>query len=96
MVFSVLSGLKCNYVDSCLSQPCGKNAKCNVNAFGNYTCVCNSGHTGVNCDQDINECIPDNGPCVHGTCVNTNGSFYCSCRVGYTGKQCSAGINTTL
>ena len=79
-------GLTCDYVDSCLSNPCGKNARCIADAFGNYTCICDSGYTGVNCDQDIDECSSVNGPCDHGTCVNTNGSYYCNCIVGHTGE----------
>ena len=82
----VVSGLTCSYRDSCQSGPCGIHARCEVDAYGQYSCICHSGYNGTNCDQDINECYPNNGPCGHGTCVNTNGSYYCNCKVGYTGK----------
>ena len=50
-----------------------------------YNCSCNEGYTGVNCDQDINECmngsIPSNICGDNGTCWNTNGSFRCEVSV---------------
>ena len=50
-----------------------------------YNCSCDEGYTGVNCDQDINECmngsIPSNICGDNGTCWNTNGSFRCEVSV---------------
>ncbi len=33
---------------------------------GTYRCTCEPGWTGVNCDEDINYCVPD--PCQNGDC----------------------------
>eukprot|EP00117_Sycon_ciliatum_P039922 scpid97484/ scgid29418/ Hemicentin-1; Fibulin-6 len=56
------------------------------NSPGSYRCQCNPGHTGVTCQEDIDECSQ------HGThnctarlngenriCENTNGSYRCPC-----------------
>ena len=40
------------------------------------------GWEGVECLDDIDECLPDNGGCEH-DCINTPGSFHCGCRDGY-------------
>ncbi|XP_065181800.1 adhesion G protein-coupled receptor E2-like [Sycon ciliatum] len=60
------------------------------NSPGSYRCQCNSGYTGVTC-QDINECTPDTGICkstANSHCNNTPGSYQCLCRTGYTGSTC--------
>lgn len=36
--------------------------------------------------KDINECLIDNGGCVH-DCTNTVGSYKCSCRAGFNLKS---------
>ncbi|XP_065182183.1 fibrillin-3-like [Sycon ciliatum] len=60
------------------------------NSPGSYRCQCNSGYTGVTC-QDINECTPDTGVCnstSNSHCNNIPGSYQCLCRTGYTGSTC--------
>ena len=57
-----------------------------------YSCACNTGWTGVNCDQDIDECA--NGACPNGACPNTAGSHTCTCSTpGWTGDNCDQDIN---
>ena len=37
-----------------------------------YTCVCEPGLTGANCDQNINDCDPN--PCLNGAICNVSTS----------------------
>ncbi|CAG5131222.1 unnamed protein product, partial [Candidula unifasciata] len=41
-------------------------------------CVCNPGYNGIDCSNDVNECLQN--PCpAHSRCINSFGSFYCYC-----------------
>ena len=40
----------------------------NQDTIGSYTCVCATGWSGANCDENIDDCDPD--PCLNGaTCI---------------------------
>ena len=39
-----------------------------VDGINNYTCICDLGYDGRNCEHDIDDCAST--PCVHGKCVN--------------------------
>lgn len=70
-----------NNCTACAITPCN-HGKCNCTCTAKeeyYNCTCDDGYTGVNCSEDINECMNDSKICGdNGTCVNTNGSFRCS------------------
>ncbi|XP_070708966.1 cubilin [Pempheris klunzingeri] len=52
-----------------------------------YICNCNSGWQGVNCDQNIDECLSN--PCQNGgTCNDGNNGFICTCTAQWTGPLC--------
>ncbi len=52
-----------------------------------YTCSCAAGYTGVNCEIDINDCLPN--PCQNGgTCVDGVNSYSCQCASGWSGVNC--------
>uniref|UniRef100_A0A7S3P3H6 EGF-like domain-containing protein n=1 Tax=Amphora coffeiformis TaxID=265554 RepID=A0A7S3P3H6_9STRA len=69
----------------CWPSPC-VHGRCEI--FGDtHLCTCDTGWTGVECDQDINECEMFS-PCLHGDCTNTDGSYMCSCNDGWTGRNC--------
>lgn len=44
-------------VDLCYSDPCLNNGKCKRKE-GGYSCICNDGYTGVNCETDIRTLPP--------------------------------------
>ncbi|XP_071514687.1 cubilin-like [Panulirus ornatus] len=70
----------------CANQPCMNGGTCNQ--FGNtYTCLCQPGYTGRNCEVDIDECASH--PCLHGgTCTQGVNSFSCQCPSSHTGDRC--------
>lgn len=45
------------------------------------------GFTGLLCEENINECIPE--PCHHGVCKDGIATFSCECYPGYTGSICN-------
>lgn len=87
-------GLLCHLDDACTSNPCHADAICDTSPInGSFTCSCASGYKGIDCSEDINECI-QGSPCEHnGKCVNTPGSFECNCTQGFTGPRCETNVN---
>ncbi|XP_072293080.1 coagulation factor IXa [Eucyclogobius newberryi] len=74
------------YVDGnqCASSPCLNQGTCKDH-IGYYTCLCDSGFTGRNCEIVVaRRCDVNNGQCMH-FCesVGTFGAR-CSCALGYT------------
>lgn len=54
-----------------------------------YICICNSGWQGVNCDQNINECMSN--PCLNGgNCTDGVNGFTCYCTAQWTGPLCQS------
>ena len=68
--------LGCKPVDPCVFGDCKNIGR------GQYTCVCQPGYTGTNCDQEVDECASQ--PCQNdGTCSNgLPGKFNCKCPLG--------------
>ena len=59
-----------------------------------YTCICDAGYTGDNCETNINECDPN--PCQNGgTCTDGINSYTCTCPLGYSGDDCETGNMST-
>ncbi|XP_063416131.1 fibropellin-1-like [Mytilus trossulus] len=84
----VLSRLNCAriYIDECVSNQCQHGGMC-TNEINGYSCTCDSGYAGVNCEENINEC--DSSPCQHsGTCTDGINEYMCACVPGYTGSNC--------
>ena len=47
---------------------CRANIITNQDTIGSYTCICATGWSGANCDDNIDDCDPD--PCLNGaTCI---------------------------
>merc|ERR1712212_890667 len=73
-------------INECDNSPCKNEGTC-TNSYGSYSCKCQDGWTGNNCDQDINEC--DKNTCKNGgTCTNNDGSYSCRCPNLWRGKNC--------
>ncbi|XP_011640582.1 basement membrane-specific heparan sulfate proteoglycan core protein isoform X5 [Pogonomyrmex barbatus] len=74
--------------DPCASNPC-IHGQCRINPNGNgYSCECEYGYAGINCEKMQKQCEFLN-PCKNGgTCTNLHDSYKCDCRLGYNGKDC--------
>lgn len=73
-----------------ISSPCLNGGKC-FDTYGSYTCECQPGFGGNNCENIVNECLSQ--PCGSlGTCIDLKGGRYsCVCPVGYSGDNCEIG-----
>ncbi|CAH1245796.1 NOTCH1 [Branchiostoma lanceolatum] len=76
-------------VATCARSPCA-HGTC-TDDVASYTCTCESGWTGHDCDQNIDDCA--SSPCTHGTCTDDIASFTCSCENGWTGLDCEIDID---
>lgn len=85
-------GRYCQYENPCHGSrnQCQNNGYCESFPHnGGYKCHCEHGFTGVNCENDINECERNPMICNKGICINTPGSFDCECQFGYNGTFCN-------
>eukprot|EP00808_Paulinella_micropora_P003999 g18775.t1 len=73
-------------LEPCDSSPC-QHGTCSNEADDSYSCRCDSGYTGSECQQTMNEC--QSNPCQNGgICVDGVNSYSCTCMAGYTGTDC--------
>ncbi|TRY60562.1 hypothetical protein DNTS_026975 [Danionella cerebrum] len=82
--------LGCSGSPLCLSEPCLNNGTC-LDQFNSFRCECSPGWTGVECQENIDECSMM--PCVHGVCRDLAGDYECQCPVGYRGKNCQEEVD---
>ncbi|XP_059352322.1 protein eyes shut-like [Daphnia carinata] len=81
-----------NDVLACQSDPCFHGLCIDHINNSSYSCFCEDGYTGYQCQTDWNECW--NGPCKNGgTCVDDVGRYHCLCLPGYTGDDCQVNID---
>ena len=72
--------------DNCVGVVCGENRHC-VDGVNTFTCICDGGFTGRNCNININDCEGVN--CSgNGRCIDGVDSFQCECDSGYSGVLC--------
>jgi uncharacterized repeat protein (TIGR01451 family) len=77
--------------DHCASNPCQNNGTC-ANGDDAYTCSCQPGYEGSNCETLIDNCA--GSPCQNGgTCANQLGGFTCDCPIGFGGTTCDTNID---
>ena len=70
----------------CYRKPCLHGGRCTENGE-KYSCSCEKGFTGTNCETDIDECV--SAPCQNnGSCVDQAGKYICHCDLGYAGIRC--------
>lgn len=71
----------------CASNPCVHGVCQSTNAY-DYSCTCEYGYVGRNCENVLKQCELLT-PCRNGgTCTNLHGSYKCDCRLGYNGQNC--------
>ncbi|XP_078526681.1 neurocan core protein [Lissotriton helveticus] len=73
-------------LDPCQNNPCLHGGVC-VSQNNMYSCRCELGFKGENCEIDIDDCLTS--PCQNGgTCVDEVNSFLCLCLPSYEGPTC--------
>ncbi|KNC77787.1 hypothetical protein SARC_09761 [Sphaeroforma arctica JP610] len=72
----------CIDTNDCASNPCTRGT-C-TDQLGGYVCDCtNTGYTGLNCQENIDDCATN--PCgVGGKCTDGVNAYSCSCAAGYS------------
>uniref|UniRef100_A0A3B5LVP0 EGF-like domain-containing protein n=1 Tax=Xiphophorus couchianus TaxID=32473 RepID=A0A3B5LVP0_9TELE len=88
-------GLFCNQdLNYCTHhKPCLNGATCTNTGQGSYTCSCPPGHTGANCEIQVNEC--SGNPCRNGgSCIDNDNGYKCTCPPGFYGNNCELSANT--
>ncbi|XP_078620646.1 uncharacterized protein LOC144887349 isoform X2 [Branchiostoma floridae x Branchiostoma japonicum] len=80
------AGVKCITTDECASSPCKNGGTCR-DGQNRYTCDCQPGWEGVNCEKEINKCA--SSPCKNNaTCHGGQYGFTCHCAAGWEGQTC--------
>lgn len=70
-----ISGENLCEISSCSPNPCGNGGTCQLdeNIEGSYSCVCPEGYTGVDCMEDVDECLA--GKWGSSSCLHTSLPF---------------------
>ncbi|XP_078669128.1 slit homolog 2 protein-like isoform X5 [Branchiostoma floridae x Branchiostoma belcheri] len=78
--------------EPCLSGPCQHNGTCVEDPGLSYSCTCQEGFTGRNCETILNECFTF--PCKNGgTCHKMEEGFRCDCVEGFEGDVCEVNVD---
>jgi len=81
-------------IDECAQEGFCMNGGSCENSIGGFTCHCAQGWTGLNCEQDVDECAADSPACQNGgTCINSEGSFSCECTAQWQGDYCETDVD---
>jgi hypothetical protein len=97
-------GGACLEINECASLPCqqvwtvglANGMVTNANSCNDfvdyYTCTCQAGYAGFNCDVDLDEC--GSNPCQNGaTCTDNSFAYQCTCANGFSGYNCATDVN---
>ena len=74
-------------INECTSSPC-VHGTCS-DEVNEYSCTCDAGYKGDQCEEDINECSTT--PCLHGSCTDGVNEYTCTCDAGFEGQNCDQG-----
>uniref|UniRef100_A0A673CQ13 Notch receptor 2 n=1 Tax=Sphaeramia orbicularis TaxID=375764 RepID=A0A673CQ13_9TELE len=86
--FHICLGPRCSEdVNECKINPCKNNGHC-INSPGSYSCKCQPGYSGHNCQIDTDDCSPSDSCLNNGTCIDDINTFSCRCRPGFYGTFC--------
>ena len=87
-------GERCENINcSALQINCSGRGIC-IDGVGTYTCHCNPGYTGRDCETNIDECLLTEPPCSgRGTCTDGDNLFNCDCNDGFIGLMCETNID---
>jgi hypothetical protein len=70
----------------CMNNPC-LHGKCEELTPLTWSCICESGWTGIECKENIDECLSN--PCLNaGICIDEIDKYHCQCLTGFTGANC--------
>ncbi|XP_078617064.1 uncharacterized protein LOC144885163 [Branchiostoma floridae x Branchiostoma japonicum] len=77
-----------SFREVCIPNPCRNGGTCSPDPTTSaFSCVCEPGYTGQQCQQEIDEC--ESTPCQNGgVCYDEVGSYLCVCPQEYTGVNC--------
>jgi len=53
-----------------------------------YTCTCDAGFEGKECEINHNDCASEAACSNHGTCIDAVDAYSCNCDDGFTGTIC--------
>jgi hypothetical protein len=74
-----------------MNNPC-LYGKCVALTPSTWSCICEPGWTGIECRDNINECLSN--PCLNaGVCIDEVNNYRCDCLTGFTGDDCQTEIN---
>ncbi|XP_026667400.1 basement membrane-specific heparan sulfate proteoglycan core protein-like [Ceratina calcarata] len=75
--------------DPCASNPC-VHGICQTADFYDYSCTCEYGYVGRNCEKILKQCELQS-PCMNGgTCTDlpVAGNYKCDCKLRFSGQNC--------
>ncbi|XP_049806323.1 protein crumbs [Schistocerca nitens] len=78
----------------CDRNPCQYGGRCQIDDFGNYSCICDPMRTGQHCESDMSTHPCNANPCENnGTCHVQDKTYKCSCLPGFEGHRCEIDID---
>ncbi|XP_048508165.1 basement membrane-specific heparan sulfate proteoglycan core protein isoform X9 [Athalia rosae] len=76
----------------CSLNPC-VHGMCQTTHALDYSCICEYGYVGRNCENVLKQCEMLS-PCRNGgTCTDLHGGFKCDCRLGFNGVRCEISVD---
>ena len=80
----------CGGASACERKPCHNGGLCTEtgSSLTDYTCQCEEGFSGRNCEIEADLCQVIR-PCQNGgSCIGTYNAYKCNCPIGFGGSNC--------